>query len=1303
MADNIRINISSNGPETQRNLETILRMMNQIQARRVSVSVDSHNVNSATHDLERFEATLTRISHVMSDLGGLSSAFGDIASSIGDSFSKMSGLFSFSITEGIVNSLTDMATSAVVGNLDKIRSRFDIMATFADYMELAGVSADDANAALQRVNDSILGLPIGLDESAQRLRRYQMFMDDLTDATNLTIGVQKAITAGGASAQMKNYAYTQIDRLLTTGTLTQSRQWYALMNGLGVSMRFIREAMGVEGLSNKDLAAGLAKGTISAQLFLDALMDLGEGSSSAAQKLDAALSIYKGTLESWLSNIQFAAVRGGETVLKAVNETLLDATGKPIVGYMEIVRDSMNYFYRGVAGYIQENPQNITTGMDAIRRFLDVISDFSASGLATKVFERSVQTLDLFTNIIGKLDPERTEDFIAFATTIAGPLGKLFKVFSDGLPVLYGVFDRFEDFDFNYLFERVLENAETLANIVSDVLGLFSNGVLTETIAFGLVYARPAADAIKVLNDALKYIGKSISGLSNVRDFTLLTAIIEFASAHPIIAAAATAVGALALALGPLRKAQDNDIANAFGIYKYDALIENSRQFRDSLEEDRSAFNDLMRDMSNNSTEAKYLFGQVLGNHASLSGFLTEDERSRLMREQADYIKQLNELYPELNLKIDKNTGLLDENSKLVVTNGNSLVKMLGERAKAEEYLKRAEELRSNNESLTSHRDTLDRSITDAYFEIAQYELKLADLREQSHPDNPDWSPEGDITELEGAIQLTRDRIASMREERAETENLIQQNTLLADSYTNSANSATQAANQIEQGIGHLIEATQEEKIEKVAETLGYTEEYVKDLTDAFGELYEAVAKSIGELVSGFGEMDEIGSTTLADMTKNVEQQVQFLENLEGNISTIEEFLGKYDVSEGLKKALGEVLASPGDYIPEINTLATEIGNAMASGTKDAFADLDVLGALVERKNELLNEDSLRATASSLTAQLGDAVVDVATEDPSLFGGAFDKLIENWVPDEEKLSSMAEKIVTGVVPTEETIASAQEAYTAITDAVEETRLKIGGEDESLTVALSNLQTDMTTLNEETMPALQQVLEDSGTTIQDFTDNPLENMRQKLAGGEGSVSYAVGDLNGEIVELGECMMARVNGEFVQFNAALINMEGYFSAAATAAYNLADAIRDVASIDVDVSVPGTLQTTKPFPEGQGVFGMSTGGRVNYLASGGISVFRPRGTDTVPAMLTPGEFVIRKRAVDSIGANVLAMINRLDIPNAIDALMSRVHMPFGHQFVTYDNRKSYDNHATVNQNIYTQNPSFTYRRASRFAHAL
>ena len=50
------------------------------------------------------------------------------------------------------------------------------------------------------------------------------------------------------------------------------------------------------------------------------------------------------------------------------------------------------------------------------------------------------------------------------------------------------------------------------------------------------------------------------------------------------------------------------------------------------------------------------------------------------------------------------------------------------------------------------------------------------------------------------------------------------------------------------------------------------------------------------------------------------------------------------------------------------------------------------------------------------------------------------------------------------------------------------------------------------------------------------------------------------------------------------------------------------------------------------------------MQYRANGG-SIFKPKGTDTVPAMLTPGEFVIRRSAVNKIGADRLAQLNRGD----------------------------------------------------------
>ena len=56
--------------------------------------------------------------------------------------------------------------------------------------------------------------------------------------------------------------------------------------------------------------------------------------------------------------------------------------------------------------------------------------------------------------------------------------------------------------------------------------------------------------------------------------------------------------------------------------------------------------------------------------------------------------------------------------------------------------------------------------------------------------------------------------------------------------------------------------------------------------------------------------------------------------------------------------------------------------------------------------------------------------------------------------------------------------------------------------------------------------------------------------------------------------------------------------------------------------------------------------------YKASGG-SIFTPQGTDTVPAMLTPGEFVIQKAAVDALGTSFL---------NAINSVSSKSSKPRG-----------------------------------------
>jgi len=56
----------------------------------------------------------------------------------------------------------------------------------------------------------------------------------------------------------------------------------------------------------------------------------------------------------------------------------------------------------------------------------------------------------------------------------------------------------------------------------------------------------------------------------------------------------------------------------------------------------------------------------------------------------------------------------------------------------------------------------------------------------------------------------------------------------------------------------------------------------------------------------------------------------------------------------------------------------------------------------------------------------------------------------------------------------------------------------------------------------------------------------------------------------------------------------------------------------------------------------FGFQNGGRVGFANGGPVG-----STDTVPAMLTPGEFVVKRSAVDKYGTDFLSSLNKGMLP--------------------------------------------------------
>ena len=112
-------------------------------------------------------------------------------------------------------------------------------------------------------------------------------------------------------------------------------------------------------------------------------------------------------------------------------------------------------------------------------------------------------------------------------------------------------------------------------------------------------------------------------------------------------------------------------------------------------------------------------------------------------------------------------------------------------------------------------------------------------------------------------------------------------------------------------------------------------------------------------------------------------------------------------------------------------------------------------------------------------------------------------------------------------------------------------------------------------------------------------------------------------------------------------------------------------------------------------------ATGGLI-YRAKGGGVPWKRRGTDTVPAMLTPGEYVHNKRAVSTFGIDFMRKVNNLDVKGAMNELMHRAgNMANVNRGAVVTN--NYNNQRVTINNNGNPGAGFTFKSASRFVGAI
>lgn len=473
----------------------------------------------------------------------------------------------------------------------------------------------------------------------------------------------------------------------------------------------------------------------------------------------------------------------------------------------------------------------------------------------------------------------------------------------------------------------------------------------------------------------------------------------------------------------------------------------------------------------------------------------------------------------------------------------------------------------------------------------------------------------------------------------------------------------------------------------------------------------ESVKNALSK-ISELSTLDIFGKDTPfnKDVTSNIKSVTEFTSKLSSIASSLNEINSIEDLSgipakiEQLRQALQSI------------TQAGENGGSLMS-MFDAFKGKSDYGKLAEEASNMINSLKTIADALSQIPDLinieGSGIETRVAKIQSVLKSLTDSDTGSFIQDIGKLAKVSEAVgqVTSVVNSFKTMA---ETLMTIPDLINvegsgiETRVaKIksvlqslaSSDDSGLTTSLQNIQK----LSSNIMSAVQAVnniliianainqfpevnadnfnnsinaiktaidslsgINDNDAVIGNLTNilntiNQLQNALTQFASMASSLGQQSGSnfSNGFVSGLGSRIVDKMNEQKNQIeNLGWEALGASISSKIANGFDVSSVLNKIQQIQsaidslkgktVDITVnETTVKKTKHAEHGGLIEYHSTGGTV------GGRLFRPLGTDTVPAMLTAGEYVLKRSVSSMLGKQFLDNLNQLNLTQALKAL--------------------------------------------------
>ncbi|WP_155963455.1 tape measure protein [Streptococcus ruminantium] len=249
---------------------------------------------------------------------------------------------------GAVFQIARKGIDLLSSSLDGAIKRFDTLGKFPRVMQAMGHSAEDVATSTDKLANGIDGLPTTLDEVVGTAQRLTSITGNLRKSTDVTLALNNAFLASGASSADASRGLDQFSQMLSAGTV-DLQSWKTLQETMPYALQKTAESFGFAGKSaQRDFYAALKGGKITFDQFSERLVELDKGVGGFAE---LAKENSKGIATSF-SNLKNAVVRGVAGTIKALDDLSKKVSGKTIAEHFDSLKVVITGSFKLINGAI---------------------------------------------------------------------------------------------------------------------------------------------------------------------------------------------------------------------------------------------------------------------------------------------------------------------------------------------------------------------------------------------------------------------------------------------------------------------------------------------------------------------------------------------------------------------------------------------------------------------------------------------------------------------------------------------------------------------------------------------------------------------------------------------------------------------------------------------------------------------------------------------------------------------------------------------------------------------------------------